>query len=220
MRGSRASVGQTGIPASSETLDERDQPAPLGQLRRCKRQFRRAPCRAASRMGNAGGCPKLCARCGTYAPSRFARAPAARPPRAVGRRPWRPELVTMRSEGTAALAAPVGGFCESSVALFRLVSLLVRARPRRDTAAIASAGCHRRAYLADEFGSGGCVKRAGRHGGFEHQYVGYEHTPCACVQQLADPKARVVEDVARLLNGDGSVGVSDDGAELAVAVWL
>ena len=74
----------------------------------------------------------------------------------------------------------------------------------------------RRAYLADEFGSGGCVKRAARNEGCEREHVGYQHAPRADVQQLADTKARAVQHVACLLNGDGSAGISDDGAELAL----
>ena len=36
--------------------------------------------------------------------------------------------------------------------------------------------------LADELGSGGCFKRAGRNEGRERQHVGYEHAPRAGVQ--------------------------------------
>src|ERR1700740_743644 len=89
-----------------------------------------------------------------------------------------------------------------------------RCATRRDRNLALRSGRRRRAYLADELGSGGC--RAGRNEGCEREHVGYEHAPCAGVQQLADTKARAVEDVACLLNSDGSGGVSDDGTELTL----
>jgi len=77
-------------------------------------------------------------------------------------------------------------------------------------------GSRRAVSLAGGLGSGRCVKRARRHEGFEREHFGYQHTPCARAEQLADPKARIVQDVARLLHGDGSGGVSNDRAELAL----
>jgi hypothetical protein len=86
---------------------------------------------------------------------------------------------------------------------------------QRDAATAGLAGVIS-ASSAGELGNGRRVERAGLAGRFERQHVGYRHSPCARVQQLADTKARALEDVAGLLNGDRSGGVSDDRSELAL----
>jgi hypothetical protein len=109
---------------------------------------------------------------------------------------------------------------EGSFGRFGRVAQRVLASMQRLKLHSTSRGRHLRAALADKLGSGAWFRRASRHDGFERQHVGYQHTPRANVQQLADTKARALRTSLASCTVIVPAASAIMGPNLLCRVWL